>query len=62
MISLRNIQCKRRTSFLKLIADQVVDVVPLIGIDFSMANITFDERKCIHSINEDKKNEYRNLV
>ena len=39
-----------------------MDVVPLIGIDFSMANITFDERKCIHSVNEEKMNEYRNLV
>ena len=27
-----------------------------------MANITFDERKCIHSVNEDKLNEYRNMT
>ena len=40
----------------------MVEVVPLIGIDFSMSNLTFDERKCIHSVNEDKPNEYRDLV
>ena len=51
VISLRNIQCKRRTSFLNLIADQMVEVVPILGIDFSMANLTFDEGKCLHVIN-----------
>lgn len=27
-----------------------------------MANLTFDERKCIHSVNEDNQNEYRDLI
>ena len=40
----------------------MVEVVPLIGIDYSMSNLTFDERKCIHSVNEDKPNEYRDLL
>ena len=40
----------------------MMEVVPLIGIDYSMSNLTFDERKCIHSVNEDKPNEYRNLL
>ena len=34
----------------------------MIGIDYSMSNLTFDERKCIHTVNEDKPNEYRNLL
>ena len=53
LISLKNIQCKRRTSFLDLIADQLLELVPIIGVDFSMSNITFDNRKCLHSVNED---------
>jgi hypothetical protein len=36
--------------------------VPFIGIDYSMANLTFDERKCVHSVNEDRPNEYRDLL
>ena len=37
-------------------------VVPIIAIDFSMGNLTFDERKCVHSVNEDRPNEYRDLL
>ena len=62
MISLKKIQCRRRTSFLNLVADQMLEIVPILGVDFSMANLTFDERKCIHSVNEDKPNEYRDLL
>ena len=40
----------------------MVELVPIVGIDFSMSNLTFDERKCIHSNNEEKPNEYRNLL
>ena len=62
MISLKHIQCRRRTSFLNLVADSVVQIVPMVGIDFSMSNLTFDERKSIHSNNEDRPNEYRDLL
>lgn len=40
----------------------MVEIVPLIGIDFSMANLTFDEVKCLHSINQDKPSVYRNML
>ena len=59
VISLQNIQCKRRTSFLNLIAYQMVDVVPIIGVDFSMANLTFDEQKCLHVISQERPSIYR---
>jgi predicted RNA-binding protein Jag len=62
VISFKKIRCKRRTSFLDLIAHQMLELVPMIGIDYSMSNLTFDERKCIHSINEDNPNEYRDLM
>ena len=37
-------------------------IVPIISIDFSLSNLTFDERKCIHTVNEDNQNEYRDLL
>ena len=49
VISLKSIRCKRRTSFLDLIAHQMLELIPMVGIDYSMSNLTFDERKCIHS-------------
>lgn len=47
---------------MNLIADNLLEIVPLIGVDYSMANLTFDERKCIHTVNEDRPNEYRDLM
>ena len=61
-VCFQNIRCKRRTSFLDLIAHQMLEIIPMVGIDYSMSNLTFDERKCLHSINEDNKNEYRDLM
>lgn len=40
----------------------MLDIVPILAIDFSMSNLTFDDRKCIHSVNEDNQNEYRDLI
>ena len=47
---------------MNLIADQLLEIVPIIGIDYSMSNLTFDSRKCIHSVNQDNPNEYRDLL
>jgi len=40
----------------------MLELIPMVGIDYSMSNLTFDDRKCLHSINEDNKNEYRDLM
>ncbi len=40
----------------------MLEIVPILGIDYSMANLTFDDRKCVHTVNEDKPNEYRDLL
>ncbi len=40
----------------------MLDIVPIMAIDFSMSNLTFDDRKCIHTVNEDNMNEYRDLI
>ncbi len=62
VITLRNIQCKKRTSFVDLISNNMLEIVPIVAVDFSMSNLTFDDRKCIHSVNEDNMNEYRDLL
>jgi hypothetical protein len=40
----------------------MLELVPMVGIDYSMSNLTFDDRKCLHSVNEDNYNEYRDLM
>jgi hypothetical protein len=40
----------------------MLELIPMVGIDFSMSNLTFDDRKCLHSVNEDNQNEYRDLM
>ena len=40
----------------------MLEIVPIVSIDFSLSNLTFDERKCMHTVNEDKENEYRDLI
>jgi hypothetical protein len=36
--------------------------VPLIAIDFSMGNITFDKHMNMHSTQTKKPNDYRDLI
>lgn len=45
-----------------LIANHMLEITPIIAVDFSLSNLTFDERKCIHTVNEDNPNEYRDLI
>lgn len=40
----------------------MLEIVPIVAVDFSLSNLTFDERKCIHTVNEDNQNEYRDLL
>jgi hypothetical protein len=40
----------------------MLEIVPIVAVDFSMSNLTFDDRKCIHTVNEDNQNEYRDLI
>jgi len=40
----------------------MLEIVPIVAVDFSLSNLTFDDRKCIHSVNEDNQNEYRDLL
>ena len=45
-----------------LISNQMLEIVPIVAIDFSLSNLTFDDRKCIHTVNEDNMNEYRDVL
>jgi hypothetical protein len=40
----------------------MLEIVPIVAVDFSLANLTFDDRKCIHTVNEDNINEYRDML
>lgn len=37
-------------------------IVPIIGIDFSLANLTFEDSTVMHSTNPSKPNDYRSLI
>jgi hypothetical protein len=48
---LKNFSIKTHYSFLDLYFKNKLNVVPVIGVDFSLANLTFDEnQKCIHTL------------
>lgn len=36
--------------------------MPIIGIDFSLGNLTFEENTVMHSTNPSKPNDYRSLL
>ena len=37
-------------------------MVPIIAIDFSLGNLTFEDNTCMHSTNPLKPNEYREVL
>ena len=36
--------------------------MPIIAIDFSLANLTFTDEQCLHSTKLEKQNDYRDLI
>ena len=52
----------RPVSSIRLIQSGDLRVVPIIGIDFSLANLTFEDNTVMHSTNPSKPNEYRDLL
>lgn len=56
------IQIERPQSVISLIQSGDLRVVPLIGIDFSIGNIAFDDQTIMHSTNPSKPNDYRGLL
>ena len=56
-----SIQC--HYSFLDLYNRNQLNIIPVIGVDFSLANLTFDLKKyCIHTLKEDAPNDYMDCL
>jgi len=53
---------ERSKSVLEFIQSGDLRVVPIIGIDFSLGNLTHKETHCLHSTNPSKQNDYRDLL
>lgn len=48
---LSNFTIKTHYSFLDLYFKNKLNIVQIVGVDFSLANLTFDEtNKCIHTL------------
>ena len=56
------IEIKRPLSVVDFIQSGDLRVVPLISIDFSLGNLTFEDSTVMHSTNPEKSNDYRNLL
>jgi hypothetical protein len=53
---------KRPISVVSCIHTGDLRVVPIIAIDFSMGNLTFDDNMNLHSTNPQRQNDYRDLI
>lgn len=50
-IFLQNCSLRNYYTFLDLVIKNDLNIVPIIAVDFSLANLTFDENQyCIHSL------------
>jgi hypothetical protein len=45
-------------TFLDFIVHKQLSIVPIVAVDFSLANLTFDDRKCIHTLKKGVQNDY----
>ena len=53
-ISLQNQCVQDYFSFLDLVLSANLQLIPIIAVDFSLANLTFDiENKCLHTLKPD---------
>jgi hypothetical protein len=53
---------KRALSTFGFVQSGDLRVVPMIAIDFSLGNLTFEDNTCMHSTNPNKPNDYRDLL
>ena len=49
-------------SFLQYWCNSNLSVIPIVAVDYSMANLTFNDSKCIHTLKRDKPNDYRDVL
>lgn len=56
---LQKFSIKQHYTFMDLYIKNSLNIVPIIGVDYSLANLTFDDTQhCIHTVKEDKPNDY----
>jgi len=54
---------KSHYSFVDLYITNSLNIVPIIAVDFSLANLTFDESQyCIHTLKEGAPNDYMDCL
>ena len=41
---------------------QMMKIIPVLGLDFSQANLTFDDDICLHRTKEDKPKIYMRII
>lgn len=49
-------------SFLDFKIHRGVNIVPIIAVDYSLSNLTFDDQKCIHSLKKGANNDYLTVI
>lgn len=49
---------RRHFTFLDMVYKNHLNIVPIIGIDFSMANLTMDDASILHTLKPGAKNDY----
>lgn len=58
-MDITNCSSRKFYSFLDLKTRNLLNVVPIVGVDYSLANLTFDEGQyCIHTLKEGAPNDY----
>ena len=56
---LQNFSIKSHYSFIDLYIKNCLNIVPIIAVDFSLANLTFDDKNpCLHTLKEGAPNDY----
>ena len=49
-------------SFIDYKIHRGVNIIPIIAIDYSLSNLTFDNQKCIHSLKKGANNDYIKVI
>jgi len=49
-------------TFLDFKIHRKLNIVPIVVVDYSLSNLTFDENKCIHTLKEGAQNDYKDVI
>ena len=49
-------------SFIDYKIHRGLNIIPIVAIDYSLSNLTFDDQKCIHSLKKGANNDYINVI